>query len=557
MTEPLDSNNDRLAKHSNQVAAGIVLSRIFGVLREALFGAFLGTGAAADAFRAALRIPNLLQNLLGEGVLSASFIPVYARLVDEGREREAGALAGATAAFLALLVTVVVTLGMLFAEPLARILTPGFNDGGERFALTVTLVRVVFPGVGLLVLSAWCLGVLNAHRQFFVSYVAPVFWNIAIIAAVLTSAIAGGTDTDIAYAAAVGTVIGALLQFVSQLPRLRRTAKHIVFRLTLSAEGLREVFTRFGTVVLGRGSVQIASYIELAIASLLAAGTLAALGYAQVLYLLPIAVFGMSVAAAELPELSTRNAGVIENAQPKVDRAFGRVAFFVAPSAIALIVAGDHIVALLYQGVRFSVDDVQHVGIIVSLYGFALLAATSSRVLQSVLFAVGDVRSPAVFALLRVLTGLGIALVLIFPLDAWQIGIDGITQVREASFGVTPLDERASLENLRRLGVLGLVAGSVVGAWFEYGLLRRRVVKLGLSVRIGGDSRRAVFIAAGLTAAAGVLLRVVWPFGSGTKFGGVPLLLAMATIYLWVTLHYQVDDAKRLRAVLASVKRRR
>lgn len=557
MTEPLNENSDRLAKHSNQVAAGIVLSRIFGVLREALFGAYLGTGAAADAFRAALRIPNLLQNLLGEGVLSASFIPVYARLVDEGRDREAGALAGATAAFLALFVTVVVTLGMLFAEPLATVLTPGFADGGERFALTVTLVRVVFPGVGLLVLSAWCLGVLNAHRQFFVSYVAPVFWNIAIIAAVLTGAIAGGTDTDIAYAAAIGTVVGAFLQFVSQLPRLRRTATQIVFRLTFTAEGLREVFARFGTVVLGRGSVQIASYIELAVASLLAAGTLASLGYAQVLYLLPIGVFGMSVAAAELPELAARHAGVIQTAQSKVDRAFGRVAFFVAPSAVALIIAGDRIVALLYQGVRFSADDVRHVGIIVSLYGFALLAATSSRVLQSVLYAVGDVKSPAVFALLRVLTGLGIALVLIFPLDAWQIGVDGITQVRQAGFGVTPLGERTSPESLRRLGVLGLVAGSVVGAWLEYGLLRRRVGKLGLSARIGGDSRRPVFVATVVTAVVGGLLRVLVPFDSGGKFGGVPLLLVMAAIYLWVTLHYQVDDAKRLRAAFTGLKRRR
>jgi len=557
MIEPLNGDNDRLAKHSNQVAAGIVLSRIFGVLREALFGAFLGTGAAADAFRAALRIPNLLQNLLGEGVLSASFIPVYARLIDEGRDREAGALAGATAAFLALLVTIVVALGMLFAEPLARILTPGFNDGGERFTLTVTLVRVVFPGIGLLVLSAWCLGVLNAHRQFFVSYVAPVFWNIAIIAAVLTGAIAGGTDTDIAFAAAIGTVVGAFLQFASQLPRLRRTAKQILFRLTLSAEGVREVFARFGTVVLGRGSVQIASYVELAVASLLAAGTLAALGYAQVLYLLPIGVFGMSVAAAELPELAARHAGGIKTAQSKVDRAFGRVAFFVAPSAVALIVAGDRIVALLYQGVRFTADDVRHVGIIVSLYGFALLAATSSRVLQSVLYAIGDVKSPAVFALLRVLTGLGIAVVLIFPLDAWQIGVDGITQMREASFSVTPLDERSSLESLRRLGVLGLVAGSVAGAWLEYGLLRRRIVNLGLNVRIGGDSRRVVFGAALLTAVVGVLLRLVVPFGSDTKFGGVPLLLAMAAIYLWVTIHYKVDDAKRLQAACTGLRRRR
>ena len=557
MSEPLDEDSARLAKHSDQVAFGIVLSRIFGVLREALLGAFLGTGAAADAFRAALRIPNLLQNLLGEGVLSASFIPVYARLVDEGRDREAGALAGATAAFLTVLVTVLVSIGMLFAEPLARLLTPGFTDGGERFALTVTLVRVVFPGVGLLVLSAWCLGVLNAHRQFFVSYVAPVFWNIAIIASLLTAAIAGATETNIAYAAAIGTVLGAFLQFVSQLPRLRRMAKHLVFRLSFGVEDVREVFARFTTVVLGRGSVQIASYVELAIASLLAAGTLAALGYAQVLYLLPIGVFGMSVAAAELPELAARHAGSIHLAQRNVDRAFGRVAFFVAPSAVALIVAGDRIVALLYQGVRFTADDVRHVGIIVSLYGFALLAATSSRVLQSVFYAIGDVKSPAIFALLRVFTGLLVALLLIFPLDAWQIGVEGITQVRDPSFGVSPVAERASLESLRRLGVMGLVAGSVAGAWLEYGLLKRRVARRGLAVRIGGDSRGPIVVAALLMAAVGVLLRLIVPFDQTGKFGGVPLLAIMGLTYVAVASYLKIVDAKRVTAAVGGLLRRR
>jgi putative peptidoglycan lipid II flippase len=555
MADVGDNDNERLANHSNQVAAGIVLSRLFGVLREALLGTLLGTGAAADAFRAALRIPNLLQNLLGEGVLSASFIPVYARLVDEGREREAGALAGATAAFLTVLVTVIVAVGMVFAEPLARVLTPGFTDGGERFALTVTLVRVVFPGVGLLVLSAWCLGVLNAHRQFFVSYVAPVFWNIAIIAALITAALLGGTDTTVAYAAAVGTVIGAFLQFVSQLPRLRRHATGLVFRLSSSVTGFRDVLGRFGTVVLGRGSVQLASYVELAVASLLAAGTLAALGYAQVLYLLPIGVFGMSVAAAELPELAAKQTHGLAAAQPTLDRALSRVAFFVAPSAVAFIFAGDRIVSLLYQGVRFTAEDVRHVGLIVTVYGFALLAATSSRVLQSVLYAVGDVKSPALYALIRVVAGLGIALALIFPLDAFQIGVEGITQVRDVTFGVTPLDERGALESLRRLGVIGLVIGSVAGAWLEYALLRRRVKRHGITPRVGGDNQKGILIAAACMALTGVILGLIVPLPVGGKFAGVWLLALLGTVYVLVALKLQIRDALRIKAVLTRFAR--
>lgn len=545
MTETYDDG--RLARHSNQIAFGIVISRMFGILREALLAVFLGTGAAADAFRAALRIPNLLQNLLGEGVLSASFIPVYARLRDEGRDKEAGALAGATAAFLVVIVTAVVLVGVLLAEPLARALTPGFAVGTPRFDLTVTLVRIMFPGVGLLVLAAWCLGVLNAHRQFFITYVAPVFWNLAIIASITSVSLVGATEMSVAHAAAVGTVIGAFLQFVVQLPRVRRYATHLVFRLSFTVTGFRDVVTRFGTVVAGRGSVQLASYVELAVASLLAAGTLAALGYAQVLYLLPISVFGLSVAAAELPELAGRHSHSIATAQRNVARALGRVGFFVVPSAIAFMVAGDRIVALVFQGVRFTPDDVRHVGLILSVYALALLAATSSRVLQSVLYAVGDVKRPALYALVRVSVGLGVALLLIFPLDAFQITSQGIMQARDAAFAVTPETERAVLDSLRRLGVLGLVAGSVIGAWLEYLLLRRRVVRLGVAVRIGGDSRRSL-IYAGLTmAVVGVAARLtVLPLNVDGKFAGIWLLFVLGGAYLTIAARLGSVDAARL-----------
>src|SRR4051812_19758003 len=162
------------------VAAGILLSRILGLVRNRVFAHFFGTSDAADAFNAAFRIPNFLQNVFGEGVLSASFIPVYARLVGRGDDEEAGRVAGAVAAVLALLVSVLVLLGVVSAPFLTDILAGGF-DGAKR-DLTVRLVRILFPGAGLLVLSAWCLGILNSHRRFLLSYAAPVVWNVAMIA---------------------------------------------------------------------------------------------------------------------------------------------------------------------------------------------------------------------------------------------------------------------------------------------------------------------------------------------------------------------------------------
>src|SRR5512140_2675109 len=165
------------------VAAGMLVSRIAGLIRDRAFAHYLGNSAAADAFRAAFRIPNFLQNLFGEGVLSASFIPVYARLRAEGKHDEATKVAEAIGAILAFFTSVIVLLGIIAAPWLIDAIAPGFH--GEKRELTVRLVRIFFPGVGLLVFSAWCLGILNSHRKFFLSYVAPVLWNVAMIAAMV------------------------------------------------------------------------------------------------------------------------------------------------------------------------------------------------------------------------------------------------------------------------------------------------------------------------------------------------------------------------------------
>src|SRR5690348_8824186 len=165
------------------VAAGILLSRVAGFVRQYVFAHFFGNGAAADAFNAALRIPNLLQNLFGEGVLSASFIPVYAALLGRGEREEARQVAGVVAAVLSLVVGALVLLGIVAAPWLIPLIAPGFH--GVKQAETIRVVRILFPGVGLLVLSAWCLGILNSHRRFFLSYAAPVVWSAAMIVAML------------------------------------------------------------------------------------------------------------------------------------------------------------------------------------------------------------------------------------------------------------------------------------------------------------------------------------------------------------------------------------
>src|SRR5437868_11263067 len=154
------------------VALGILGSRLAGLVRQRVFAHYFGLQSdSADAFMAAFRIPNFLQNLFGEGALSASFIPVYAALIARGDRKEATKVAGAVAALLAMVTSLLVLLGILLTPILIALIAPGFS--GAKRDLTIVLVRVLFPGAGLLVLSAWCLGILNSHHRFLLSYTAP------------------------------------------------------------------------------------------------------------------------------------------------------------------------------------------------------------------------------------------------------------------------------------------------------------------------------------------------------------------------------------------------
>src|SRR5690606_27897522 len=185
------------------VALDILLSRLMGLVRERVFAHYLGSSEAAGAFKAALRIPNVLQNLFGEGVLSASFIPVHAGALERDDPTEARRVAGGIFGLLSLVVALLTAGGLLFSPQLVRVIAPGLE--GETRELTVRLVRILFPGTGVLVLSAWCLGILNSHRRFFLSYAAPVVWNLAQIAVLL--AFGGRTDAEgLVIALAFGTV---------------------------------------------------------------------------------------------------------------------------------------------------------------------------------------------------------------------------------------------------------------------------------------------------------------------------------------------------------------
>src|SRR5262245_13407511 len=192
----------------------------------------------ADVFRFGLRLPNVLQNLLGEGTLSASFIPVYSELLEQGRTKEAGRVAGAAFALLLAVAGGFSLVGLTLAPVIVSIFTPGLD--GHRRELMIAVVRILFPMTGVLVLSAWALGILNSHRKFFVSYFAPVMWNGAIIAALV--AFGGRRDLDgLLMATAWGALLGGFLQFAIQLPWVLRLERELEISSGRGNAAFREV----------------------------------------------------------------------------------------------------------------------------------------------------------------------------------------------------------------------------------------------------------------------------------------------------------------------------
>lgn len=505
-------------RHAFLVASGIFLSRLAGLVRESVFAHYFGNSDAADAFKAAFRIPNFLQTLFGEGVLSASFIPVYAGLLAQENEEEAARTAGAVAGLLALTTSILVVLGVLLTPYLIDLIAPGFH--GAKRQLTIHLVQILFPGAGLLVFSAWCLGILNSHKKFFLSYTAPVLWNIAMIATMFGW---GGRyrEYPLAIILAWGSVVGSGLQVAVQFPTVLKLLHHLRVTLNYQTAHVKEVIRNFIPVFIGRGVVQISAYVDAVLASLLPTGAVAGLAYAQLLYMLPVSLFGMSVSAAELPHMSG-TVGTDEEVAPilraRLNSGLRQIAFFVVPSIAALLVLGDVLVAAIYKSGRFTQTDVIYVWGIVAGAMVGLLASTLGRLYSSTYYALHDTRTPLRYAIIRVIITSGLGYLFAIPLPH-ILGINA------------------------RWGVAGLTISAGMASWVEFSLLRRtlnrRIGRTGVPALYLVKLWTAAFVAAGI----GWLIHHYFRHHSA-KLAAVVVLTPFGLVYFAATLALGLSEIR-------------
>jgi putative peptidoglycan lipid II flippase len=429
----------------------------------------------------------------------------------EGDEEEADRVAGSVGAILALTSTAIVLVGVLATPYLIPLIAGGYV--GAKRELIIHLVRILFPGAGILVCSAWCLGILNSHRRFFLSYTAPVVWNLAMIGTLL--AFRHQALRDLAVTLAWGTGVGCVLQFAVQLPLVLRLTHNLRFRPEVHSAHVREVLRNFLPVSVSRGVVQISAYVDQLLATHCGEGALAAMTNAQSMYTLPVSLFGMAVSAAELPAMSA-TLGTDKEVQAilrrRLDSGLRQIAFLIVPSAMAFFALGDVITAALYQRGEFNHSNSIYVWRILAGSGIGLLASTLGRLYASTYYALRDTRTPLLYAILRVALTVSLGYLCALPVPRW-LGIDP------------------------HWGAVGLTATAGMAGWVEFTLLRRT-----LNRRIGVTGVPAGLVAK-LWAAAALGAAVAWSVKFALGPHHRPILLAIPVLGVYGIVYFAVTHA--------------
>lgn len=400
------------------VMLGIGVSRMFGLFREQVVAFYFGRAASYSAFVAAYKIPNLVRVLLGEGNLSASFIPVLAQRMRSADEDEARRLARSVLGLVLLIVGIVTIVGMLTAPLLAWIVAPGF-DAALR-GLVARLIVILFPTCAIFVVGAWCMGVLHAHGRFFWPNMAPAFWSIVSAGALI--AFVGRTSWDPVWILAWGVVAGSAAQVIVELSATRAVLGTLVPAGGWREPGVQRVLRLFVPMLIGTGVAQLSTLVDVQIASFLGNDAVATLAYAQRLYTLPLSLFGVAVAQVALPTLAHRAADrAAESTSAELGAAWRRMAFFMLPSVLGLALFGRPAVSLLFERGAFDPRDTSAVTWVLAAYAAGLLAYASVRVLATAFYALQDTRTPVRAGIVALLANIALGITL-----AWWIGTPGI-----------------------------------------------------------------------------------------------------------------------------------
>ncbi len=401
----------RMYRHLLSVAGMTLLSRGTGFLRDVMLATVLGSGAIANAFFVAFRLPNQFRAIFGEGAFNAAYVPSYSRVLERRGPHAAGGFASQIFTILLLTQAAVLLLAELFAPELVAVMAPGFDADPEKFAHAVFMTRIMFPYLFCMVLVTLQSGTLNAHRKFAAAAFAPVLLNVFIVAFLAM----GWLFPDVGVAASVGVVLSGGAQLALMFSAARRAGVlERVVRLRLGAD-VRQFFRALGPAVIGSAGPQMAIFADTIIGSLLPNGN-STVYYADRIYQLPIGVIGVAAGTVLLPEMSRYfSAGDPAGALRAQNRTVALTIALTAPFFVAFALIPDEIMRGVFMRGKFTAADAAASASVLAAYGAGLLPVLLISSARSGFQARGNTTVPMAASLIAVAVNLALKIVLYRP----------------------------------------------------------------------------------------------------------------------------------------------
>ncbi|MFC1644348.1 murein biosynthesis integral membrane protein MurJ, partial [Candidatus Omnitrophota bacterium] len=414
--------NRKLIESTGIIGFATTASRILGFLRDILFARFFGTGIFAQAFVVAFRLPNMLRDMVGEGATDAAIVPILTEYSHTRTRQEYWEVARIILNLMLTVLLALSVLGVIFAPVLVRVIAPGFLRSPEKFAMTVSLTRMVFPYILLLGIVAYSKGVLNSFHYFTTPAFAPVVLNVTMILALLVLCPVIGIKGLV-----VGVIIGGILEVLLQIRPLRQKG----FRFQKGFRLVHPIAKRIGRLLLpralGTAVYQLSVLIDTVLASLawvVGAGGVAALYYSNRLVQLPLAIFGISLATAALPKMSKEVASNdMVKLKDTVSFSLKAVFTIMIPAAVGLMILAEPIVRILFQRGEFTAYSTAITMSALFFYSFGLFAYAGIKILVSTYYSMGDTRTPVKTASVSLVVNLVLNLILMWPLKVGGLAL--------------------------------------------------------------------------------------------------------------------------------------
>jgi putative peptidoglycan lipid II flippase len=493
--ESAGQRGGRLARSTAFFSAATGLSRVLGLVREIFAAKYFGVSAAMSAFTIAFQVPNLVRALFADAALQGAFVPVFTELLEKGRKREAFHVASSLFFLILLVLGLTTALFILFAEPIMSLFAPGFDDQPALRDLTVGLAQLMFPIVLLLALSGLIVGMLNSFEHFSVPALAPVAWNLVIIAAliVLTPLFEG---QDRVYAYAIGVLVGTVVQFLLPIPWLRGRGGHFSFALDWRNEHVRRVLWLMLPVTLALGMINLSLLINSLFGTLVSDEAPAAIDKAFRIYQLPQGLFSISIATVLFPTLSKLAArGASDDLRATMSNGLRQICLLLIPSAVLMAVLAEPIVRLLYQRGEFGPEATDLVTTALIWWSISLPFQGVSLLFSRTFFGLQQPWATTALAVVNMVVNAAVAFALYEPLGIAGIVIGTVagTLVMTTAQGWILRRELGGIEGralisavVRMLAAGAVLAALAYGAWYGLDeLLGRSLIAQIVSVGVG------------------------------------------------------------------------